>query len=80
MWELNGGRRGRAFLFKSRGFIFLKYMLHKRITSTAEIFQKMDNKVVDWTGGELPAESYDSGFTRATGLYMGKWTSLELIL
>lgn len=55
-------------------------MLHKCITSTAEIFQKMDNEVVSWAGGELPAESYDSGFTRATGLYMGKLTSLELYL
>lgn len=55
-------------------------MLHKCIASTAEIFQKMDNEVVIWAGGKLLAESYDAGFTRATGLYMGKWTSLELIL
>lgn len=31
-------------------FFFLKYMLHKCITSTAEIFQKMDNEVVSWVG------------------------------
>lgn len=36
-------------------------MLRKCITSTAEIFQKMDNEVVSWAGGELPAESYDPG-------------------
>lgn len=55
-------------------------MLHKCITASAEIFQKMDNEVVSWVGGELPAESYDSKFSRVTGLYIGKWISLELIL
>lgn len=40
----------------------------------------MDNEVLSWVGAEQPAESYDSDFTGATGLYMGKVTSLELIL
>lgn len=60
-----------SILLKSRdGFIFPKYMLHKCITSTAEIFQKMDNEVVSWARAELLAESCDSRFTKATGLHI----------